>query len=98
MAQSHQPSAGAPAPHLWMLGAPCNAGQLCLGDTLKLALFTQVGFELGKNAQHIQERLAGRGTGINGLFCGLESGTLGLHGANDVLQVADTASEPAYPA
>ena len=28
------------------------------------------------------------------MFGGLESGALGLHGANDVLEVSDTAGEP----
>jgi hypothetical protein len=55
--------------------------------------FPQVGFELSEHAEHIEERFAGRGAGVDRLFGGLERGALGLHRANDVLQVADASRQ-----
>ena len=43
------------------------------GDPLGLALAAQVGLELGKNAEHVEEHLAGSGRGVHGLFGGSET-------------------------
>jgi hypothetical protein len=54
-----------------------------------LALLTQIGFELGEDAQHVEERLPGSGTGINWLLCGVERGAFGFRSADEVLRIAD---------
>ena len=48
------------------------------GDPLGLALAVQVDLELGKDAEHVEERLAGSGRGVHGLFGGSEMGALVL--------------------
>jgi hypothetical protein len=68
-----------------------HSGFLGLGDALELALFTQVGLELGEHPQHVQEAFSGRGTGVDWLLRGLEGGALRLQGAHDVLKVPDAA-------
>jgi hypothetical protein len=39
---------------------------LGLRDTFKLTLASQIGLELGEYAQHVEERLAGRGASAKG--------------------------------
>jgi hypothetical protein len=56
-----------------------DAGFLRLGDVLELALFPQVGFELGEDAEHIEEALAGGRRGIDRRFGGLQRSALSLH-------------------
>jgi hypothetical protein len=51
-----------------------DAGFLRLGDALELALFPQVGFELGEDAEHIEEALADSRDGIDRLLGGLQIG------------------------
>ena len=50
------------------LPAPVHARRLGLGDTLKLALAPQVGLELGEDAQHVEEALAGGRAGVDRLL------------------------------
>jgi hypothetical protein len=47
--------------------------------------------ELREHAEHVEEALSRRGTGVDRLLCRLERGALRLHGPDDVLQVADTS-------
>ena len=49
------------------LPAPVHAGSLRLRDSLKLPLATQVSFELGEYAEHIEEAFAGGGAGVDRL-------------------------------
>jgi hypothetical protein len=46
------------------LPAPIDASGLGLGDAFKLTLATQVRFELGEYAEHVEEALAGGRAGI----------------------------------
>jgi len=67
------------------------------GDAFELALFAQVGLKLCEDAEHIEERLARGRAGIDRLLRRLEACALGLHGANDVLQVADASRQTIDP-
>jgi len=70
-----------------------DARLLRLGDALELPLLPEVGRELGKDTQHIEEALAGRGAGVDRLLGRLQSGALGLNRTRDVLQVTYTAGQ-----
>jgi hypothetical protein len=59
-----------------------------------LALAAQVRFEFGEHPEHIEKALAGRRADIDWLFGGLQGSAAGLHGADDILEVADAAGEP----
>jgi hypothetical protein len=69
--------------------APVHTSGLSSRNALKLALATQIGFELGKHAKHIEKALAGGGARIDRPLCGLERCTARLNDPHDVLQVAD---------
>ena len=56
--------------------AAIGAALLRRGDPLGLALAAQVGLELGEDAEHVEECLAGRGRGVHGLLGGSEMGAL----------------------
>ncbi len=49
-----------------------DPGRLGLGDALELALLAQVGFELGEDAEHVEEGFAGGGAGVDGLLGGAQ--------------------------
>src|SRR5262249_9767953 len=76
------------------LAALVDAGGLGFGDAFELAFFAQVGLELGKDAEHVEKALAGRGRGIDWLLCDSKDYASGLECADDVLQIADRAGEP----
>ena len=63
------------------------------GDPLGLALAAQVGLELGEDAEHVEERLAGRGRGVHGLFGSSEMGALVLEGRDDDLEITHRARQ-----
>ena len=50
--------------------AAIGAALLRRGDPLDLALAAQVGLELRKDAEHVEERFAGSGRGVHRLFGG----------------------------
>jgi hypothetical protein len=66
------------------LGA--DAGGLRLGDAFKLALAAQVRFELGEDAEHVEEAFAGCRAGVDRLFRRLEGGAPRFDLADDILQ------------
>src|ERR1700730_17615276 len=59
--------------------APVHTSGLSSRNALKLALATQIGFELGKHAKHIEKALAGGDARIDRLLCGLERCTARLN-------------------
>jgi len=54
----------------------------------------QVGLEFSEHSEHIKERFAGRGPGVDGLLCRLQLGPLCLQLVHDVLQVFERPGEP----
>lgn len=64
---------------------------------LKLALTPEVGFEFSEHAQHIQESLARRTSGVDGLLGRLEGDATLLQRIHDVLQILDAAREAIDP-
>src|SRR5689334_12434735 len=62
-----------------------DAGRLRLGDALQLSFAPQVRLELREHAEHVEERLPGRGTGIDGLLGRLQRHALGPQISHDVL-------------
>ncbi len=66
---------------------------LRLGDAFSLALFPQVGFELGENPQHVEERLASGSSGVDRLLGAGQGRALVPDGADDGLQVGDGAGK-----
>jgi hypothetical protein len=54
-----------------------DARRLRLGDAFDPPLAANVGLELGEHAQHVEEALAGRRTGIDRLLGGLQDRTAG---------------------
>lgn len=57
---------------------------LLLGDAFGLALAAKIGFELGEDAKHIEERLAGRVARVDRLLGGFESNAAALQIVDDV--------------
>jgi len=51
-----------------------DASRLGLGDAFELPLLAQVSFELSEHAEHIEERLAGRGAGLDYVDAGKQVG------------------------
>ena len=49
-----------------------GAARLRGGDAFELALSPEVGFELSEHAEHVQECLARRAAGVDGLLSGFE--------------------------
>src|SRR5262249_598659 len=58
-------------------------------DALHLSLAPEVRFELGEDAQHVQERLAGRRAGVDGLLCRLQVHTALAQLMDEVLEVPE---------
>jgi hypothetical protein len=56
-------------------------------DPLELPLAAQIGFEFGEHTEHVEKRLARRGTGVDRLFGRLQSDVLRFELVNDVLKV-----------
>ena len=56
-------------------------------DPLSLTLAPQIGLELGKDAEHVEQRLAGSGRSVHGLFGGSEVDPLILERCDNDLQV-----------
>src|SRR4030081_2434019 len=79
------------------LTASIDPPRLGVGDPLKLALFPQVGLELGEHSQHVEEALARCCAGVDGLLSGLEAGALCLHGSDDILKGAGASGEAGGP-
>jgi hypothetical protein len=67
------------------------------GDPLKLALASQVRFELGEHASMSRKHLPARRAGVDRLLGRFHRSAPRPHRANDVLQVADRAGEPVGP-
>src|SRR6185295_4575313 len=57
------------------LAALVNAAGLGSADAFKLSLAAQVGLKFGEHAEHVEERLAGRGAGVNRLLSRLQRDT-----------------------
>jgi hypothetical protein len=70
-----------------------DSGGLGFSNALKLALPTEIHFELREYAQHIQEAFPRRRARVDRLLCRPQRGTARLHGPNDILQIADTTGE-----
>jgi hypothetical protein len=62
-----------------------------------LTFFAKVGLELGEHAQHVEEGLPRGSACIYRLLGGLQAGTLGLYGANNILKITDAPSLPVDP-
>jgi hypothetical protein len=77
--------------------AAVDARRRGLGDTLSLALATQVRFELREHPEHVEEALAGRGRSVDRLLRGSQRGGLALERAHDVLEIADRARQAVNP-
>ena len=73
--------------------AAIGAALLRRGDPLDLALAAQVGLEVGKDAEHVEERLACSGRGVHGLFGGGEMGALVLEGRDNDLEITHRARQ-----
>jgi hypothetical protein len=58
-----------------------------------LPLAAQIGLEFGEHAEHIEERLAGGGAGVDGLLRRLQRDTAGLELVHDVLKVLQRARQ-----
>ena len=63
-------------------------------DSFGLALAAQVGLELGEDAEHVEERLAGSGRGVHGLFGSGKMGALVLECRDDDLKIVHGARQP----
>ena len=63
------------------------------GTDVKRFHEAQVGLELGKDAEHVEERLAGSGRGVHGLFGGSEMGALVLECGDDDLEITHRARQ-----
>lgn len=74
-----------------------DAPRLRGGDSLGLPLLAQVGLELGKNAKHVEERLAGGGAGVDRLLGRLERHSPALQLMDDILQILHRTGEPINP-
>jgi hypothetical protein len=70
-----------------------DAARLSGIDPLQLAFTAQIGFEFGEHTQHVEERLARRGAGIDWLFSRLQGDTSGLELVHDVLKVLQRARQ-----
>lgn len=53
------------------LAAAVNATRFCGSNAFNLTLTPEIGFKLGKNAQHVQESFTRCTAGVNRLLCGL---------------------------
>lgn len=67
------------------------------GDSLELALTPEIGFEFSEHAKHVQEGLACRAAGVDGLLGRLESDAALLQCVHDVLQILDAARQAIDP-
>ena len=76
------------------LAAFVDAFGLRPGDPLGLALAPQVGLEFGKDAEHVEEGLAGGGGRVDRLLRRAQRSAFPPQLAHDVLQVADRTGEP----
>ena len=77
--------------HGW--AAAIGGALLRHGDPLGLALAAQVGLELGKDAEYVEERLAGSARGVHGLFGGSEMGALVLECRDNGLEITHRARQ-----
>src|SRR5262249_18409545 len=75
------------------LAAPVDARCLRFGDALELTFTTQVGLELGEDAQHVEEALACGGTCVDRLFHRLEDRALRFERPDNILQIANRARQ-----
>jgi hypothetical protein len=66
---------------------PVDACRLGFGDTLRLTLAPQVGFEFREHAEHVEKALAGRRAGVDRLLGGLQRRAGGPYGAHDIPKV-----------
>ena len=78
---------------LW-LAPTVDAPALRGGDPLGLALTPEIGFELGKDPEHVEKRLAGRGRGVDGLLRRRQMGAFLLQSRDNGLQIAEAARQP----
>ena len=69
------------------LAALVDAARLGGADAFELSLAAQIGLEFGEHAEHVEERLAGRGAGVDRLLGRLQRDTAGLQLVHDVLEV-----------
>lgn len=76
------------------LASLVDAARLAGGDPLPLPLAAQVGFELGKDLQHVEEGLAGGRRCIDRLLDGLERDALGAKLMDEVLEILERARQP----
>jgi Subtilase family len=74
------------------LAALVDTARLGVSNPFQLTFPAKVGLELSKHTEHVEEGFARCRTCINRLLCGLESCTLGSHGAHDVLKVSPQAN------
>ena len=64
-----------------------DAARLGGADPFKLPLAPQIGLEFGEYAEHVEERLASRGAGVDRLLGRLQGDTPGLELVHDILDV-----------
>ena len=69
------------------LAALVDTARLGGADPLELSLAAQIGLEFGEHAEHVEERLAGCGAGIDRLLGRFQRDTAGLQLVHDVLEV-----------
>ena len=74
-----------------------NASRLGLRDPLHLSFPAQIGFKFREHPEHVQERLARRVAGVDGLFGGLQRRALGPQFTYDVLKVAYAPRQSVNP-
>jgi hypothetical protein len=68
--------------------AGIDAVRLRSGDAFHLALFPEIGLELGKHPQHVEEALPRGRPGVDRLLGGLQGDATPSEVMDDVLQVA----------
>src|SRR5712672_4652103 len=68
--------------------ADIDAVRLRPGDAFQLALFPEVGLELGEHPQHVEEALPRGRAGVDRLLGGLQGDATPSEVMDDVLQVA----------
>jgi hypothetical protein len=78
-----------------ILGGTATIGAALLRrrDPIGLALAAQVGLELGKPTEHVEERLAGSGRGVHRLFGGSEMGAFVLQRRDNDLKITHQARQ-----